>query len=276
MFFGNKKVTVALALAGCILFTSLYTTELQVLAADPQSEAQSIETVNYEITLAPLAETLAQIPDLAGVAVNTQEWSGKALANTDTTADIYSEVNGAVIGRMYKNTVVTVEEENAEWCKINSGEVIGYARTETLLFGSAAVERASVVCAEGTKDAQTMEAIQAEAQSASVKLLAALIFCEAGNQPYDGKVAVGAVVLNRVESRRFPNSLEGVIYQRGQFTPALTGKLTRVLNSNRIPASCYEAAQDALNGADPVNGALFFNTGRVGTRGYKLGDHYFR
>jgi N-acetylmuramoyl-L-alanine amidase len=82
--------------------------------------------------------------------------------------------------------------------------------------------------------------------------------------------------MNRIASGRFPNTLEGVVYQRGQFTPAMNGKLGRILNSNRIPASCYEAAQDAMNGANPVGNALFFNTGRVGSRGYKLGDHYFR
>lgn len=104
------------------------------------------------------------------------------------------------------------------------------------------------------------------------KLLAALIFCEAGNQPYDGKVAVGAVVMNRVASGRFPNTIKEVIYQRGQFTPAMTGKLDRIIASGRIPASCYEAAREALSGVSTVGNALFFNTGHGA---FKLGDHYF-
>ena len=272
MFFGKKRVYVGLLLAGCILFTS----EFQAFAAAPQSETQAIETINYEINVAPLAAALEQIPAMASVAVDTQEWYGKALANTDTTVDIYAEANGAVIGKMYKNTVVTVEEESAEWCEITSGAVVGYVRNESLLFGSAAVERAKMVCAEGTRDAQTMEEIHAQQKEADVRLLAALIYCEAGNQPYDGKVAVGAVVMNRIASGRFPNTLEGVIYQRGQFGPAVTGKLGRILSSNRIPASCFEAAQDAMSGANPIGSALFFNTGRPGSAGYKLGDHYFR
>lgn len=272
MFFGKKRVYVGLLLAGCILFTS----EFQAFAAAPQSETQAIETINYEINVAPLAAALEQIPAMASVAVETQEWYGKALANTDTTVDIYAEANGTVIGKMYKNTVVTVEEEGAEWCKITSGAVVGYVKAESLLFGSAAVERAKTVCAEGTKDAQTMEEIHAQQKEADVRLLAALIYCEAGNQPYDGKVAVGAVVMNRIASSRFPNTLEGVIYQRGQFTPAMNGKLGRILSSNRIPASCFEAARDAMSGANPIGNALFFNTGRVGSVGYKLGDHYFR
>lgn len=269
MYFGKKRGIVSLILAGCLLFT----TEFQVFAADPQSEAQAMETVDFDIEVASLAAVWEQIPEMASNAVETQEWYGKALANTDSELDIYAEANGAVIAKMYKNTVVTVVEEGIEWSKITSGTVEGYVRTETLLFGSVAVERAKVTCVNGTRDAKTLEEIQAEQKKASdIQLLAALIYCEAGNQPYDGKVAVGAVVLNRMESRRFPNSLEGVIYQRGQFTPAMTGKLARILRSGKIPSACYEAAQDAMNGVDPVNGALFFNT-RSGS--FKLGDHYF-
>ena len=260
---------ISLILASCLLFT----TELQVFAAEPQSETQVIETISFENDGEIVASVWEQIPAMASQAVETQNWYGKALANTESELDVFAEINGASIGKMYKNTVVNVVEEGDEWCKISSGNVQGYVRTESLLFGSVAVERAKVVCAGGTKDAKTNEEIQAEQRSASeIKLLAAIIFCEAGNQCYDGKVAVGAVILNRMESGRFPNTLEGVIYQRGQFTPAMTGKLARVLRSGNIPSSCYDAARDALNGMDPVNGALFFNTRRGN---FKLGDHYF-
>lgn len=269
MYFGKKRGIVSLLLAGCLLFT----TEFQVFAANPQSEAQAMKTVNYEIEVSPLTGVWEELSVMASEAVDTQAWCGKALANTESELDVFAEANGTVIGKMYKNTVVNVLEEGTEWTKISSGSVQGYVRNEVLLFGSAAVERAKVVCALGTKDAKTLEQIKAEQQAASdVALLAALIYCEAGNQPYEGKVAVGAVVLNRIESRRFPNTLNGVIYQRGQFTPAMTGKLARVLRSGKVPSSCFEAAQDALNGADPVNGALYFNTRRGN---FKLGDHYF-
>ena len=270
MFLGKKKGIVSLLVAGCLLFTA----EFEVFAADPHSEAQAMETINYDdMGISPLADIWEEIPAMADVAVETQAWYGKALANTDSELDVYSEANGTVVGKMYKNTIVDIQEEGSEWSKISSGAVVGYVKNESLLFGSAAVERAKVVCEDGTKDAKTIEEVEAEKkQEEEVKLLAALIFCEAGNQPYDGKVAVGAVVMNRISSKRFPNTLKGVIYQRGQFTPAMTGKLGRILSSGRIPASCYEAAQDAMNGANPVGNALFFNT-RSGK--FKLGDHYF-
>ncbi len=269
MKFWKKRGIISLILAGCLLFTA----EFEVFAAEPQSEVQEMEAVSFDVEIAALDTVWEEIPSMASSAAEIQDWYGKALANTDSELDVYAAANGTSIGKMYKNTVVTVTEKGVEWSKISSGTVEGYVRTESLLFGRAADERAKVVCANGTQDAKSNEEIKAAQQKASnLKLLAAIIFCEAGNQCYDGKVAVGAVVLNRMESRRFPNTLEGVIYQRGQFTPAMTGKLARVLRNGNIPSSCYEAAQDALNGVDPVNGALFFNT-RSGN--FKLGDHYF-
>ncbi len=263
MLLGNKKGILSVVLAGCMFFTTGFAS----FAANPQSEAQSI-TINHETQMSPLAQAWEEIPEMASVAVDTQEWQGKALANTDSKMNIYKEAKegSKAIGRMFSNTIVTVEEQGEEWSKISSGKVTGYVKTDSLLFGIAAVERAEVTCANGTKDAQKIEEINTE------KLLAALIFCEAGNQPYQGKVAVGAVVLNRVSSSRFPNTVKGVIYQSGQFTPVMTGKFARVLASGNIPSSCYEAARDALNGANPVGNALFFNTH---SGNFKLGDHYF-
>ena len=264
MFFGEKRRITGLVLAGCLLFTA----EFEVLASNPQSEAQTIETMNHETKMSPLASAWEELPELASMAVDTQEWNGKALANTDSELNIFADASeeSTVVGKMYSNTVVVVEEAGESFTKISSGNVTGYVSNESLLTGVDAVERAEVVCVDGTSEARSMEELEAE------KLLAALIFCEAGNQPYAGKVAVGAVVLNRVESGRFPNTIKEVIYQRGQFTPAMTGKLGRVLSSGNIPSSCYDAARDALAGESPVGNALFFNTG-YGS--FKLGDHYF-
>ena len=118
----------------------------------------------------------------------------------------------------------------------------------------------------------------AEAQAASVaaseqELLAALIYCEAGNQPYEGQVAVGAVVMNRVRSGSFPDTITDVIYQSGQFTPAMTGWLDSVLASDGYTDSAMQAAADALAGSNPIGDCLYFSTGGGG---YQLGDHYFR
>lgn len=111
-----------------------------------------------------------------------------------------------------------------------------------------------------------------EGQAGAQELLAAIIFCEAGNQPYEGQVAVGAVVINRVNSGAYPNSIEEVIYQPGQFGPASTGWLDSVRSSGGYTAQAMEAAADALNGANPIGDCLYFDQGGYGMQ---IGDHYF-
>ena len=113
---------------------------------------------------------------------------------------------------------------------------------------------------------------QVSASTSDVELLAALIYCEAGNQPYEGQVAVGAVVMNRISSSAFPNTIRDVIYQAGQFTPAYSGALAAALN-NGSGAGYINAANDALAGSDPTDGALYFNV-HQGT-GKKIGAHWF-
>lgn len=103
-------------------------------------------------------------------------------------------------------------------------------------------------------------------------LLAALIYCEAGNQPYEGQVAVGAVVMNRVRSGAYPNTISEVIYQPGQFGPAMTGWLDSVLASGGYTDTAMQAAADALAGSNPVGDCMSFGNGNWGIQ---IGDHYF-
>ena len=125
-----------------------------------------------------------------------------------------------------------------------------------------------------SRNRQQEEAAQEAAVSGSdTDLLAALIYCEAGGEPYEGQVAVGAVVMNRVKSGSFPNSISEVIYQSGQFGPAITGKLDRVLAAGSATESCYQAAREALAGASPVGDALYFGDGQ--NYGIQIGGHWF-
>lgn len=111
-----------------------------------------------------------------------------------------------------------------------------------------------------------------DASEAERKLLASIIFCEAGGESYEGKIAVGAVVMNRVESASFPNTISDVVYQSGQFTPAMTGWLGSVLAGD-VNSSCYDAADAALAGEDPTNGCLYFHAG--GGSGLTIGNQTF-
>ncbi|MDE6204059.1 MAG: cell wall hydrolase, partial [Lachnospiraceae bacterium] len=83
-------------------------------------------------------------------------------------------------------------------------------------------------------------------------LLANLIYCEAGNQPYEGQVAVGAVVMNRVMSSVFPDTVVGVIYQNKQFSPVASGRLALALAENHATQACYSAADAAMSGTTTV------------------------
>ena len=106
-------------------------------------------------------------------------------------------------------------------------------------------------------------------------LLANLIYCEAGNQPYDGQVAVGSVVINRVLSSVYPNTVSGVIYQYKQFAPVLDGHLALALAENRATASCYRAADEAMSGYTNVGQCVYFRTPIPGLSGIQIGDHIF-
>lgn len=105
-------------------------------------------------------------------------------------------------------------------------------------------------------------------------LLAALIQCEAGGEGYEGQLAVGAVVMNRVRSGAYPDSVHGVIYASGQFTPALNGKVNRLFESGKISASCIQAAKDALAGVSNVGDLTHFRRNN-GREGLVIGNHVF-
>ena len=87
------------------------------------------------------------------------------------------------------------------------------------------------------------------------ELLARLINGEARGEPYIGQVAVGAVIMNRVKDPSFPNTIAGVIYQKGQFSCVTDGQFDVPIEED---STVYKAAQDAMNGVDPTNGALYF------------------
>ncbi len=88
-----------------------------------------------------------------------------------------------------------------------------------------------------------------------VELLARLINGEARGEPYEGQVAVGAVILNRVKSSQFPNTIAGVIYQAGAFTAVADGQINVPIDEN---STVYKAARDAMNGWDPTGGCIYY------------------
>ena len=88
-----------------------------------------------------------------------------------------------------------------------------------------------------------------------LELLARLINAEARGEPYKGQVAVGAVVMNRVKNADFPDTVSGVIYQKGQFSSVTDGQINKAIDKD---STVYKAAREAMNGSDPTNGCVFF------------------
>lgn len=263
--------------------------------------------------------------------------------------------NSTKVGLLYADCGGTILEEGDGWTKIQSGNLVGWAKNDYLVFGEAAYNLAqevgvyeATVNASGLRmrkepttesgvwtvveDGEVFQAInehtteewiaveyggalgyisadyvsieftidhgetleeikereereRREFQKLIVSegtsyigttdemLLAALIQCEAANQPYEGQVAVGAVVMNRVNSAAYPNTIAGVIYASGQFTPTRTDRV-ETLAVNGVKDSCLQAARAAMAGETTVGGAMHFR--RAGNHeGLVIGDHVF-
>lgn len=289
------------------------------------------------------------------VGTEKEQESKLVMADVRTALNVRSDANETAekVGMLYKDCGGYILERRDGWTKLQSGNIIGWASDEYLLFGEEAQELANSVgkmiatidsdalrirkepsteadvygmlpkgdivevlseeedgwiCVdyEGSDgyvsaeyvqldfiidSGETIEEIKARQKAEeeakrhvnygeyttdadTTLLLAALIQCEAGGESYEGQVAVGAVVMNRVRSGAYPDTIHGVIYASGQFTPAMTGKLNRVYESGNIYASCIQAAQEALSGVSNVGDRTHFRRNN-GREGLVIGNHVF-
>lgn len=204
-----------------------------------------------------------------------------------TTAD----ANGSIYTVLAEGDQIEVDtsaEEIDGWVAVLTDEGTGYVSSDYVEvymdYGTAVTieeEQEAIAAAKAAEEAAAAKAKAVTVQNAAVAatyddttLLAALIQCEAGNESYEGQVAVGAVVCNRLRSGSYPSSISGVIYQSGQFTPALSGSVASVAASGP-KASCMQAASEALAGVDNTGGALSFRPVSSGRSGVVIGNHVF-
>lgn len=196
--------------------------------------------------------------------------------------------SGEVNGYIREDLVVSGDEaRNLYEAMYGAGDISAEAVTVDAEAEAAAAEaaaQASQVSAEAVQPEQGQAAEETEADSSQaaaqevsvstsdLDLMAAIIECEAGGESYEGKVGVGAVIMNRIRSGEFPNTLSEVIYQSGQFEPTWTGKLSNVLSRGASEA-CYAAAQDVFAGANTIGDRLFFHAG--GGSGLTIGNQTF-
>lgn len=155
-----------------------------------------------------------------------------------------------------------IEELDNGWISVDYEGETGYVSAEYVDIDFHIDEGETMVAIQKREEEERQAKLTANRGAVVVggddtRLLAALIYCEAGIETYNGKLAVGAVVMNRVRSPAYPNTMSGVIFASGQFTPALNGKVARVYGGD-IPESCWEAARAAINGETNVGDATHF------------------
>lgn len=283
--------------------------------------------------------------------------SNLVMANVRTSLNVREEasVDSARVGYLYADCGGTILERNGDWTKIQSGNLIGWASNEYLLFGKEAEELAKSVgrtmatvntdalrvrkepstdsgvwgmvkkgdVIEAVVDDNTAEwvALEFEGEEGYINtgyvdlkfevdtgetleeikarekrekeekaklianlgpvavgatdetLLAALVYCESGNQPYEGQLAVASVVMNRVRSGAYPNTVAGVVFASGQFGPALSGKVENQLKIG-IPETSLRAAREAIAGTTNIGTATHFKRW-TGQDGVVIGAHVF-
>lgn len=196
-------------------------------------------------------------------------------SEADLEAKVYKVVE--------KDAKLQVVEENCtdEWiCVQYAEEKTGYVFSEYVtleyeLGEAMTIEEIREKEAEEKREKLKQQREALIANGDEVTLLAALIQAEAGNQPYEGQVAVGAVVMNRVKSPRYPNTIVDVIFAPGQFGPVWNGSLNRYLGGPK--ASCVQAAQEALGGYTTVGDYTHFKSARsaVSSDHIVIGGHVF-
>lgn len=355
----NRRLSAAVLGLVCFLTLAMHA-DMTVQAG----ENHSFEDLRGGVAalLNPGVSNVTEVADATAKELNLNLWEKEERTTNLVMANVKSALNvradasetAGKVGKLYKDCGGTILDRRDGWTKIQSGNIIGWASDEYLLFGEDALtlandvgkmiatvdtetlrvrkepgveaevygllpkgeivevitqdEGSGWVCidydgVDGYVSAEyvvtdflidageTMEEIKAREEAEreakrhvnygayttdadTTLLLAALIQCEAGGEPYEGQVAVGAVVMNRVRSGAYPDSIHGVIYASGQFTPAMSGKVNRVYESGRIKESCIRAAEEAISGVSNVGNLTHFR--RVnGREGLVIGNHVF-
>lgn len=216
---------------------------------------------------------------------------GNLTAYSDTeTLRVRKDPNldGEVVGLLANGEAVEAVSESNGWVEVKYDGNTAYVSADyvDVRYDVEEAESMAAIKAREAAEAKKKEAQKAaEANRVSLKnavlataseqdILAALIQCEAGGESYEGQLAVGSVVMNRVRSGGYPSTITDVIYASGQFTPANSSKMSNLILNQNIKASCRQAAQEVVNGVCNVGDALHFK--RAGNKeGLIIGAHVF-
>ena len=224
-----------------------------------------------------VAANVQVIAERTGATASEDEFFAEEEVQQDETAALQAEASEAAQNEI-EEVQAAEEAARAEAEAKAAAEAQAAAEEAARIAAEAqakAAEEAARIAAEAQQAALAAQAAQTAVVSAEeLKLLANIIYCEAGSESYVGKVAVGNVIMNRVKSASQPNTITEVVYAKGQFSPARNGSLQRALSSDKADATCYQAAIEALAGAQPVGEKLFFRRNN-GRSGQVIGHHVF-
>ena len=202
-------------------------------------------------TSATHTQSTAQEQAYADVAIIKQGSSGNEVKEVQRRLKLWGYYNGSVDGVFGKGTrsaVIAFQKKNG----LTADGVVGKSTYKALgMTGSYQALAGQSSNATGAVGGYT---------SSEVYLLAKTIYAEGRGEPYTGQVAIGAVVLNRVRSSQFPNTIAGVVYQKHAFTAVSDGQINLTPNETAM-----KAARDAINGWDPTGGAIYYYNPAVAT-----------
>ncbi len=204
------------------------------------TQAKTIKIVALIMALVALTVVLAVLTSQANAAVVKVGSRGETVRTIQTKLKRWGYYTGSVdgiFGAKTKSAVQYFQRRNG----LTADGIVGSATAKAM-----GVTLSGTSSSSGTTTSGKLS-------NSDLYLLSCCVYGEARGESYTGKVAVAAVILNRVKSSKFPNSISGVIYQTGAFTCVSDGQINLGTNDE-----CTRAAQDAMNGWDPTGGAIYY------------------
>ena len=205
--------------------------------------------VSFGVSRAKAENAQAFAEEIVDVAILRQGATGNEVKEVQRRLKLWGYYSGSVdgvFGAGTKKAVVAFQKKNG----LTADGVVGASTYKALGMNS------SYQALQGASNSSGANGYT----SSEVYLLAKTIYAEGRGEPYVGQVAIGAVIMNRIRSNQFPNTISGVVYQRGAFTAVDDGQINLTPNETAM-----KAARDAINGWDPTGGALYYYNPAVAT-----------
>ena len=230
------------------------------------------EINNYDREM--LVEFQALQEDIAEQKSALEEDHAELLAMKDDMETQQSQVNSLISTTQSNiaqaNQALEDAEANVKELETQIAAMIEYERQLEIQKAQEDAARLAAIQAQEQEDTSGVVYVPMDSDA---YLLGAIIQCESEGEPYAGKIAVGSVIMNRVKSSYFPNTISGVVYQSGQFSPVASGRLAYRLEAG-VNSECLQAAQEVLNGNITLN-CLYFRRNNGIISGTVIGNHVF-